>query len=200
MANVVWDSYGGVGTGQMGGSWRNFNDPGTSFGPKVRKLDEEGFDRQGQMLNWMKGLYGKGGGGSGRSWGNNTPQPSIDTSGIWSPAQVQQRVNASAADTNRGAATAIRGQEANAAARGYGTGSPLAAAMRQMGLGQAAQTNAQQGNDVRWNAAAGNRQTKLDAETARSNAWAQAQNARNQQWQIDSSNRNALLAAMSGMV
>lgn len=154
---------------------------------------------KGRTLEWMKNRFG-GGKGSGGSSPFTTPQPGIDTSGIWSPDQIQQRVNASTANTDRAAATQIRGQQQSAGAKGFGTQSPLVAALQQQALGQAAGTNAEQDNSIRWNAAEGNRKMVLDAEKARLDAWAQAQNARNQWWNIQSGRDNALIAAMAGIL
>jgi hypothetical protein len=125
----------------------------------------------GQVFPIIQGLAGQLGGGAGgafdanlsRVGGANTALPGLPASTVFDPRMVQQQINAGSARNQQSAATARDQATADNAARGFGSRSPLLAAMsNQIGLATAgansdldretrmgaATANAQQGNTV----------------------------------------------------
>ncbi len=127
-------------------------------------------------------------------------QPEINADNIYSDQQIQQQVNSQRASNDAATAGAQRRIGQQMAARGYGTNSPLA---MELGLGLQNQNLAQNTaneRDLRYQAAQGNAQQKLSAQTAREGQFASRQQEDIERNRIQSGRYNALLSALSGLV
>lgn len=92
--------------------------------------------------------------------------PEVTQGGVWSDDQVNQRVAGMRAKNDASAAGRERDLRAGMASRGFGTRSPLTAALAQNIQGQNFATNTEAENDIRWTAAEGNSAQRLRAELA----------------------------------
>lgn len=144
--------------------------------------------------------FGAMGGGPFTAGGASGPGPAISAGPVWNPQQIQQRVNASRAQTD--AATASQQKQAGeaAAGRGFSAMSPLTMALQGQVAGQGMATNAANENQIRWDAAGGNAKQTLEGQKAREGQFAARQDEdirRRQPW---FQSQNALLAALGGMI
>lgn len=157
---------------------------------------------RGQVFNWLKNQAGGGGSASGGRNPFLTNLPKMDRSPIWTPQMTQEEINKSAANTDRSAATQIRGGIQGQASHGYGVGagSPIAATMRQMALGQAAGTNSRMASDTRKEHAVQNRRLLYDVDKAELDAQAQLANAWNGWWNIQNDRNSWIGQAMAGLI
>jgi len=133
---------------------------------------------------FTKAISGTGGGPGG-------PLPTISAGPIWNQEMVQQQVNASRANTD--AATASRGREAaqSLSGRGFGSNSPLLAALQGSFGRQGMAQNAESERNIRFGAAEGNAAQLLKSQTARSD---QELGSR----KIQADQISALLSALAG--
>lgn len=151
-------------------------------------------NRFNQAFGYLAGLGQSGGGSAGLQ-----KQVPISTGPIWSPGQIQGRVNEMRGQND----ATVQGQNRTAgqtlAGRGMGGSSPLLAAMGQANNLGGLMANTQGENNLRWTAAQGNAQQVLGEQTASANQNAQYNQALNQQFATQSQRRNALIAAIAGM-
>lgn len=133
----------------------------------------------------LTGLLGTGAGGqSPLVGGQTTPAPAIDANPIWNPQQVNQQVNATKAGNAASAATQQQQAARKTAGQGFGSRSPLLAALNS-GIDQSRMAaDADADREIRWGAAEGNAGHVLKAQTANADVW-KAQN------QIDVERRKA---------
>lgn len=133
-----------------------------------------------------------------RGAGQVGQQPGITEGGIYSPAQVQERVNMTRAQNDARMASQNAANERNLAGRGFGSRSPMAMQLAQSGQMANLAANSQAENDIRWGAAEGNAKQLLDSQRAR-----EAQFAARQQEDIERGKQKSglitgLLGAMGG--
>lgn len=103
-----------------------------------------------------------------RVGGRSGPSPEITVGPIWNDQQVDQRVNQMRAVSDQSTAGNIARMGQSTAGRGFGQNSPLLQALtaQSQGANLAQKTGAE--NDLRYNAAQGNRKMVLDTQKARS--------------------------------
>lgn len=131
--------------------------------------------------------------------GGGGPGPRIDTGGVWNPQQVQQQVNASRATTDQTAAARNRQTQASLGGRGFGTRSPLLAALQGQTQNQAMATNAASERQIRWDASQGNAQHRLAGQTAAEDQFASRQREDIERRRTALGSWNALLASIAGL-
>lgn len=110
-----------------------------------------------QVSPLLTGLVGNAGNGD-RVGGTNSPPPDITRGGIWSPQQVDEQVNAAKSANAANADRTTRGNATSLAAQGFGSRSPLLAALNASTQMQRAGADATADRETRWNAAEGNAQ------------------------------------------
>jgi hypothetical protein len=127
----------------------------------------------------------------------------IDTNPIWNPQQIQGQVNQSNANAWAGEGGQQRELAGTLAGRGFGGNSPLYQALSTNLGAQTRNSNQQSENTLRWNAAQGNAQHVLAAQTAEGQRQQGLSGLANQLYGTDVgaavSQQNALLAALAGL-
>jgi hypothetical protein len=156
----------------------------------------------------LQGLTGDLGGGNAKFdtvGGTPTALPGLPASTVWSDQQVQQQVNNARAQGDAKAANQSRDIQQEMAGRGFGAKSPLAMAMTQGALGQAAAGNADQEREIRWNAAKGNADQGLQVGQLAQKQWSDfnTNDVQRRQAKIDAllgnqRNMATLISAISG--
>lgn len=149
---------------------------------------------------FQQALQGYGGGNQERIGGQNTPTPGVTVGGVYSPAQMQQQVNAAKANNASEAATQNAKTQESAASRGMSSRSPLVAALMQNNEAQRMMMDAEASREIPFQAAQANAENLARTEALRGNLW-QAEN------QMDINRRkaafdqqNTLLAALAGIL
>lgn len=102
--------------------------------------------------------------------GQNPATPQVDASPIWNPQQIDQQVNSAKANNAQSADTQSKAAQTKLSAQGFGSKSPLLAAL-EGNIGQArmgADADAERG--IRWDAASGNAGQVLKGQMANQNA------------------------------
>lgn len=176
--------------------------------------------RFGQVFPYMQDLISRalGGGGSGARGGISgggfggyggglAGVYNINTNPIWNQQQIQQQVNAAAAQNAGRTATNIRGMQGAMAGRGMGSNSPLSQALAAQYQGQGLAASSDAARNIRWNAAQGNAEHVLKAQNAMAQQYSDLRNA---QASLQSSamsaaaarqgSQNQLLAALAGQL
>lgn len=123
--------------------------------------------------------------------------PVIDRNPIYNPAQINAQVNSQRALNDQSAQTQQRLAQQSVASRGFGSNSPLAAALQGQIGAQNMATNSEADRSIRMGAAQQNAQHKLGAQTAYEGAYVD----RLKPWlSYQGQQQNALMAALSGLV
>lgn len=140
--------------------------------------------------------------------GGDSKRPTVSSGPIWNGQQIQGKVNASRGQNDAITGNRISSTQGDLAWRGFGSFSPLGAALAAQMGGQNLQANTANDQTTRWNAAEGNArhvQAGQIANAQASNAYDAARNnlfgnMMQAQQGIDNgvtSQRNALVAAMA---
>lgn len=125
-------------------------------------------------------------------------RPQISDAPVYSDQMIQQQVNATRAQNDAQTAGQQRGVAQQMAGRGYGSNSPLAAALsNQLAMGNLA-TNTANEQDLRWKAASGNASQRLEAQKAQAVQALGYEGEQTKRGQIAASQQNAILAALLG--
>lgn len=131
------------------------------------------------VFNLMKDQLGNFGGGMGAGGyggaGAVGSQPNISDQPVFTPQQVQQQVNAARSGNDQAAAGAQQRMQQGLAGRGFGAGSPLAAALGQNLYAQNLATNTGNERDTRMGAAQTNAGQVFEAQKAREQQYANRQ-------------------------
>lgn len=151
----------------------------------------------GQVSPLLTGLMS---GSNERVGGQSAAAPDINRSPVWTADQIQQQVNAgqsanlAAADTqNRDAATKMAGQ-------GFGTRSPLLAALQGATNMQAQAANTDTDRQTRWGAAQGNADQTYRTDQLATQAWNQAQEQDIARRQMQTTYAGNLASVLAGLV
>lgn len=148
----------------------------------------------------LKGLMGQAQGQAGLVGGQNGPSPQIDAGPVWSPQMIDQQVNAAKAGTAQKAQTQMTANQRNTAASGFGSRSPLLAALNS-GVGmqaQAAGTDAER--NIRFGAAQGNAQQVLAGQQAQEGQWRDQQDADIRRRQANHQYVTSIAGLLAGMM
>ncbi len=132
--------------------------------------------------------------------GQSPASPEITVGGVLNPQQVQQQVNAMRAHNDQKAQTQMQGNSQDLAGRGFGSNSPLLAALQGQAQANNLATNTAGARDIRLNAAQMNASHLLDTQQAREGQFASRQREdierRKPYWAYQTS----LLGALAGLV
>jgi len=171
-------------------------------GPQYQKLKDQR-ELRNNLLNWLSPKInqawderGTTGGALSSALGGG---PAISAGPIWDPQQIQQRVNATRAQTDMGTASKMRQAAEQTAGRGFGAQSPLLMALQGNLQNQGMASNAQAENDIRWGAAQGNAGQVLKGQAFRENQYAARQGEEIERQKAAQSSMNALLQMLGGM-
>lgn len=149
----------------------------------------------GGAIGGIGGIRGGGGGGGGLS-----PQQQTQIGDIWNQGQIDQQVNAAKAGDAQQAATASNAAARNTAGKGFGSSSPLLAALQgQIQTGRMA-TDAESERGIRLNSAQANAQNRLQTGSLAEQQWLDAQDQNLRRQQLGYSGPASLLAAMGGFL
>jgi hypothetical protein len=141
-----------------------------------------------------------GGASSGLVGGQNPAVPQVSEAPVWSPQQVDQRVNAAKAGNAQAADTATRQAQTKLAGQGFGSKSPLLAqlsgniAQARMGGDAAAD------REIRWDAATGNAAHVQKSQVANQNAAVAFNDQDIKRRQSNNQYTTNLLSLLAGMV
>lgn len=131
-----------------------------------------------------------------RAQGRVGPAPEISVGPIWSDAQVQQQINAGRARNDEASASQKRDTEQNLAGKGYGSRSPLLAALQ----GQQDMSNMSRNSDLeretRWGTAQGNKEQILKTQQARSQQYLGVEDIKQRRDAAKMQGLSALMAAL----
>lgn len=131
--------------------------------------------------------------------GDSGTGPEITVGGVYNPQTVNQQVNATRAKNDRSAATKSRDAVADATGRGFGSQSPLLAALQGQIWGQNVATNTEAERAIRQTAAEQNSQQLLSTQQAREAQYASRQQEQIARAQPYFQTQNALIAALAGL-
>jgi hypothetical protein len=157
--------------------------------------------RFNSVFPWLQGQFGNfGNSGVYSPGGQSTPAPTVSVSGVYTPQQVQQQVNQSRAQNDQATQGRVRGMQQDLGGRGLGATSPLAQELGAQYQGQNLATNTSNETNLRLGAAQANAGQVLQGQQARGALWNEAQQQDIARRQVTVGARNALLAAISGLV
>ena len=151
----------------------------------------------GQVSPLLTGLLT---GSTERVGGQSGAAPAVARGPIWTDQMIGEQINAgrganlAAADTqNRAAATKMAGQ-------GFGTRSPLLAALQGATNMQAAAANSDLARETRWDAAQGNADQTYRTDQLAVQAWNQAEQQDIQRRQMQTTYAGNLASVLAGLV
>lgn len=138
-------------------------------------------------------------GSTERVGGQSGPAPSIARGPVWTDDMIQQQINAGQAANQASADTQNRGAAERMAGQGFGTRSPLLAALQGATNMQTAAANADLARQTRWDAAQGNADSVYRGDQLATQAWNLAEQqdiARRQMQTIYAGNLASVLAGL----
>ncbi len=152
----------------------------------------------GTISPLLQNLMGNQGPG-GTVGGQNPGVPQVDAGPIWSPQQVNQQVNSAKANNAQAADTQSKAAQTKLSAQGFGSKSPLLAAL-EGNIGQAkmgADADAERG--IRWDAAGGNAGHVLKGQMANQGAAIAFNDADIKRRQSNNQYTTSLLSVLGGL-
>lgn len=164
------------------------------------------FKRQvfGTVSPLLQGLIGgagtPGGAGAFSQGGPVPPPPGASHEEVWSPDQVQQQVNSQRSQSAQQAGTQQRENARSTAARGFGSNSPLLAALNGQVDSSRMEGDAQAALDTRLNASKLNADQGIARDKVNSANYAAQVDAQSRQRQANLNYTSSLVAALAGMV
>ena len=155
------------------------------------QLRQQRFDQvfpfvTGQFQNLAGQLGQVGGGAAGGG-------PTINATGVYTPEQTQQQVNSMRAGNDQQAQSQTRQAAQGLAGKGFGSQSPLLAALQAQYQGQAQQASTQGENDLRFQAAGANASQLLKGQQAQEAQFASRQQEATQRAAVQAQQFSALL-------
>lgn len=150
----------------------------------------------GQVSPLLTGLLT---GSTERVGGQSDAAPSIARGPVWTDDMIQQQINAGQASNQASADTQNRGAADKLAGQGFGTRSPLVAALQGATNMQTAAANADLARTTRWDAAQGNADQVYRTDQLATQQWDQAQRQdidRRQMMNTYSANLASVLASL----
>lgn len=138
--------------------------------------------------------------GSEKVGGDNGTPPPISAGPTLNPQQIQQQVNSSRAANDQSTQGKIANSASSLAGRGFGSNSPLQAALAQGYQNSNMATNTANETATRLNAAQQNAGQLLNSQQALSNQWATGNQLDIQRKAPYFQQQNALISALAGLV
>lgn len=168
---------------------------GASYAPN---LQQNRFNRIFPFLTSQ--FAGLQGGMSGTAGGQSGPSPEISVGGILSPSQISQQINAMRAGNDQAGASQMARQGSETAGRGFGSNSPLLAALRGQTAANTLSENVGGEREIRLSAAQQNAQHLLGTQQAREGQFAARQREDIERRKPYFSMANTLLSTLGGMM
>lgn len=159
------------------------------------QLQQERFNQVFPLLSGLLGGYN-----FDRVGGQSGPSPEITVGPVWNQQQVQQQVNAARATNDAVTANQTRATEQEVAGRGFGSNSPLLAALRSGQQMAGMRTNAESERNIRLGAAETNAQQLLKTQQAREGQFATRMDEDIRRRQAALQGYSALLGTLGGLV
>lgn len=162
-------------------------------------VDRQVNERQREFnarFHTLRGLMGAANGMGGAQVGT---APTITAGPVWDQNQLQARVNQGRAQNDQATATKIKSMNEGLAGRGYGSHSPLAAALQGQYEGANMGQNAALENNLRWNTAEGNAQHLFQTQMGQEQQFANRQNENIDRRKIGAGSWSALVSALGGL-
>lgn len=156
-------------------------------------------ERFGQVFPYLQSRFNQYGPNNGGPASTNGNSPEITVGPVWNGQQIQQQVNQSRAANDAATQSQQRQMQQQLGGQGFGSNSPLAAALGSGMQNQNLMTNTQNETGIRNNAAQVNAGQVFNTQQARSQQFAQRQQEGLQAAQIRAGQGNALLAALAGL-
>jgi hypothetical protein len=157
-------------------------------------------DRFNQIFPWLTGQAFGMGPQLARAGGQSGPGPSITVGGVWNPEQIQQQVNATRAQNDQSMQTQNRAAASDLAARGFGSNSPLLAALQGQNFASNLGANTQAEQQLRTTAAQQNAQQTLATQQAAEGQYHNRMQEEIARLQPYWSYQSALIGALAGLV
>lgn len=132
--------------------------------------------------------------------GQSGPSPEITVGGVLNPQQIQQQVNAARAANDMATGSRITDTNRSLAGRGFGAGSPLAAALSTGMQNQNLATNTANEREIRLGGAQMNSGQLLRSQMAREEQFGRRQQEDIERRRPYFQTQASLLAALAGMV
>lgn len=177
-------------------------DENTKFAQNMA-ADAQRFQQQKFNTVWgaLSGLMGNmfGGGGPFTAGGSSGASPEISVGGVYNPQQIDQQVNAARAKNDATTAGRVRDAQQQMAARGFGSSSPLLAALTGRLQNQNLATNADSEREIRMGAAGQNAEQLLRTQQAREAQFASRQAEDIERRKPYFSTMNSLFASLAGL-
>lgn len=155
-------------------------------------------------LDWQKQKYAnvdplmKGILNQKPSMGASAAAPTITQGGVWSDQMVNQQVNQAKANNAQQTATTLKQNQMKTAGQGFGSQSPLLAALNNAAMGAQIGQDATSEQNIRWDAAEGNADMRLQQEAQSSSNWAEAMDQDIRRRQQEYMAQSSLLSALAG--
>lgn len=154
-----------------------------------------------QVSPLLTGLLGSGGPGSvERVGGQSDAAPAISRGPVWSDQQVTEQANAGKAANAAAGDTQNRSTATRMAGQGFGTRSPLLAALTGATNTQTAANNADVDRTTRWDAAQGNADQTYRTDQLATQQWDQAQQQDIARRQMQNTYTSNLASVLAGLV
>lgn len=135
-----------------------------------------------------------------RVGGQSSAAPGITRGPVWTDQQIQEQVNAGQAANQASADTQNRGTAARMAGQGFGSRSPLLAALQGGTNMQTAAANADLARTTRWDAAQGNADQTYRTDQLGQQAWNLAEQQDIARRQMQQSYTTNLASVLAGLV
>lgn len=158
-------------------------------------LQQQRFDR---ILPLINGQLDNG--SFERVGGQSPPSPNISVGPVWGQQQIKGQVNQARASNDMRTGTQLRNIQRDTAAKGFGSNSPLQAALSQQAQQANMMANTQAGTDIPWQAAQGNADQVLKSQVARENQFASRQGEDIERRKAAQQYRSSLLSVLGGLV
>lgn len=151
----------------------------------------------GQISPLLSGLLT---GSTERVGGQSSAAPSITRGPVWTGDQIQQQVNAGQAANQASADTQNRATATRLAGQGFGSRSPLAAALQNATGMQTAAANADVDRQTRWDAAQGNADSVYRGDQLATQQWQLAEDQDIRRRQMQTTYAGNLASVLAGLV
>lgn len=152
----------------------------------------------GQVSPLLQNLMGSA--QSGMVGGQNTPQPQITAAPVWSQQQIDQQVNSQKANNATAAASQSKAAEARVTGSGFGSRSPLLAALQGGIQAQRMGADATAQRETNWNAAQGNAKQLLAGQQAQEGQWNDYNQADIERRKANNQYTTSLAGILAGML
>lgn len=163
---------------------------------QANQMKQQRFD---QLFPWLQGQASGLQSAFGNTAGSVGLGPNITVGGVWNPQQIQQQVNATRAQNDQSMQSQNRQQQQTTAGQGFGSHSPILAALQGQNYAANLGANTQAEQQLRTTAAQQNAQQTLATQQARQGQYNQQQQQITERGRTYAQTYSALLNALGGL-